>query len=70
MKPFYLIDRMKEDKVEWDFHADNNLSVFTFMSLLGAGSLVPFVVFAMQIAIPIVLLLQALVSQQCKNSPG
>jgi len=70
MKPFYLIDRMKEDKVEWDFHADNNLSVFTFMSLLGAGSLVPFVVFAMQIAIPIVLLLQAIKNEGCEDQEG
>jgi len=66
-KPFYLIDRIKEGGTEWDFQQDNNISVFTYMSLLGAGSFVPFVVLALQVAIPVVLVIKV-IGTDCGDS--
>jgi len=67
MKPFYLIDRIKEDMTEWNFSDDTNISVFTYMSLLGAGSLIPFAVFVIQIAIPVLLVYDASTVEGCDD---
>eukprot|EP00565_Helicotheca_tamesis_P006551 CAMPEP_0185735410 /NCGR_PEP_ID=MMETSP1171-20130828/25212_1 /TAXON_ID=374046 /ORGANISM="Helicotheca tamensis, Strain CCMP826" /LENGTH=746 /DNA_ID=CAMNT_0028405709 /DNA_START=1 /DNA_END=2241 /DNA_ORIENTATION=+ len=56
MKPFELIDEIKEDKEKWNFIEDNNMSVYTYLSLFGSGWIVPVVMAAIQIAIPILLL--------------
>jgi len=63
-KPFQLIDSMGRKSKEWDF-SDHDINVFTYVSLLGSGLLIPFLVASVQIAIPILLLMDA--DDSCKN---
>jgi hypothetical protein len=64
MKPFKLMDQILEDKETWDFKDDPDISVYTYLSVLGSGSLVPTIVFFLQMIIPIFLFLQALKSER------
>ena len=57
-KPFQLIDKMGEENDEWSFDQDDNVNVFTYFSLHGSGVLIPFFCLAVQIAIPILLILE------------
>jgi len=59
-KPFQLIDKMndKED-TEWNFSEDDNINVFTYLSLLGGGLSIPLVVLLIQVAIPTILILES-----------
>lgn len=67
-KPFELIDKMTEkDNEEWDFSADENINIFTYVSLLGSGTLIPMTVLAVQIAIPTLLILQSNKDSSCKR---
>ena len=66
-KPFQLIDLMGEENKEWDFTNDDDINVFTYVSLHGSGLLIPFLVLAVQIAIPIVLLMEATTKARCVN---
>lgn len=36
-KPFNLIDTMGEENTEWTFKEDDNINVFTYLSLFGSG---------------------------------
>ena len=36
-KPFNLVDIMGEENEEWDFAEDDNINVFTYLSLHGSG---------------------------------
>jgi hypothetical protein len=55
-KPFQLMDEMGEDNHEWDFSDDKGINVFTYVSLLGSGLIIPVLVLAMQLAIPSLLI--------------
>ena len=66
-KPFELIDKMAEDNEEWDFSNDDNINVFTYLSLHGSGLLIPFIVLTIQIAIPALLILQTSKNPQCQR---
>jgi len=66
-KPFHLIDRIKEDKEEWGFNDDANISAFTYISLLGAGSLMPIVIFFLQITTPFVLVWEVYSKDACAD---
>ena len=39
----------------WNFEEDDNINVFTYLSLLGTGVTVPILVFLIQILIPLLL---------------
>lgn len=47
-KPFALIDHMCEDGGDWDFKNDDNINIFTYMSTLGSGVLLPMIVLSVQ----------------------
>jgi hypothetical protein len=64
MKPFKLMDTILEDKETWDFKDDPDISVYTYLSVLGSGALVPAIVFLLQMIIPILLFLQTLKSER------
>jgi len=67
-KPFHLIDRLKEDKDEWNFDDDANISVFTYTSMLGVGAITPMVVLLIQLAIPIIFFIEALSELRCTST--
>ncbi len=66
-KPFQLIDNMGEENKEWDFTTDQDINVFTYVSLHGSGILIPFLVLIVQVAIPILLLAESYNKQRCVN---
>jgi hypothetical protein len=67
-KPFQTIDKMVgEANSEWDFPGDDNINVFTYVSLLGSGLMIPIVIFAIQLAIPTILILDSQKKPYCHN---
>jgi len=68
--PFHLIDRLSEDTDEWRFDDDANISVFTYMSLLGAGVITPLIVFLIQIFIPIIFFKESSEEIRCSLTDG
>ena len=38
-KPFNLIDTMGEENKEWNFKEDDNINVFTYLSMFGSGKM-------------------------------
>jgi len=67
MAPFDLIDDVVNNSDgKWDFEDSDRISLFTYCSVLGAGYLEAFLIFALQISIPVALLFYYTVS----NSGG
>mmetsp|Transcript_16158 Transcript_16158/g.24215 ORF Transcript_16158/g.24215 Transcript_16158/m.24215 type:complete len:767 (-) Transcript_16158:215-2515(-) len=56
-KPFELIDVMGEENKEWDFKDDDNINVFTYLSMHGSGIVLPLLVLTIQLVIPFLLVL-------------
>ena len=56
MTPFTLLDKMKEDKEDWNFHEETRFSVFTYLGLLGSGYIIPIAITMLQVAIPGILI--------------
>lgn len=56
---------MGEENKEWDFADDDNINVFTYLSLFGSGIFLPFCVLAIQIIIPIMIFLEARKKERC-----
>eukprot|EP00957_Ditylum_brightwellii_P106155 8098054-Ditylum_brightwellii.AAC.1 len=56
MKPFELIDEMKNGEGDWDFSEDGDISVYTYLSFLGSGWVVALAIAGIQIAVPILIL--------------
>ena len=53
--PFVLIDQLTSGDDEWNLQTDQDVSVYTYQSLLGAYFHVSLVVFIIQVTIPVVL---------------
>jgi hypothetical protein len=67
-KPFELIDRIGEENDDWDFAKDDNINVFTYVSLLGSGISIPTLVLFVQLAIPLLLIVDTLYDEsRCMN---
>jgi len=66
-KPFNLIDTMGEENTEWTFKEDDNINVFTYLSLFGSGIVLPILVLSVQIAIPILLVIEANRKEICED---
>lgn len=64
-KPFQLIDSMGEENKEWDFSGDDDINVFTYVSLHGSGFFIPLLVFLVQLIIPILLFLDKSSNVRC-----
>jgi len=56
MKPFELIDEMKNGEGDWDFSEDGDISVYTYLSFLGSGWVVALAMAGIQIAVPMLIL--------------
>lgn len=61
LSPFVQMDNLVEDEGEWDFKG-GDWSIYTYMGILGSGSVFSLFVFAVQFIIPCILLLNALES--------
>eukprot|EP00816_Leptocylindrus_hargravesii_P006322 CAMPEP_0196825598 /NCGR_PEP_ID=MMETSP1362-20130617/93145_1 /TAXON_ID=163516 /ORGANISM="Leptocylindrus danicus, Strain CCMP1856" /LENGTH=742 /DNA_ID=CAMNT_0042206053 /DNA_START=220 /DNA_END=2445 /DNA_ORIENTATION=+ len=58
LKPFELMTALAKGDPDWDVTCDEmrrELGVFTYLSFLGDGFIFPFVVFGLQLAIPMIL---------------
>eukprot|EP00511_Aplanochytrium_stocchinoi_P010911 CAMPEP_0204868342 /NCGR_PEP_ID=MMETSP1348-20121228/26187_1 /ASSEMBLY_ACC=CAM_ASM_000700 /TAXON_ID=215587 /ORGANISM="Aplanochytrium stocchinoi, Strain GSBS06" /LENGTH=628 /DNA_ID=CAMNT_0052021219 /DNA_START=177 /DNA_END=2060 /DNA_ORIENTATION=- len=55
MTPFKLMENIREDEEDWDFD-DDSITVYTYLGILGDGTLMVTIVFFMQIIIPLILL--------------
>lgn len=61
---------MGEENKEWDFAEDDNINIFTYLSMYGSGVILPLFVLIVQIVIPVVLVLEAFGKEgdRCSNN--
>lgn len=61
---------MGEENKEWDFAEDDNINIFTYLSMYGAGVILPLFVLIVQLVIPVVLVLEAFGKEgdRCSNN--
>uniref|UniRef100_A0A7S4M9V9 Uncharacterized protein n=1 Tax=Odontella aurita TaxID=265563 RepID=A0A7S4M9V9_9STRA len=57
MKPFKLMEKIKEDKEVWDFAGDSSIGIYTYLGLLGSGATILCVILFVQVAVPVLLAL-------------
>ena len=70
MTPFDLIRRIQDDRDEWNFEDEKNLSVFTYIGVLGSGYLIPLAIVVMQICAPALLIWTQLYTHDEANDQG
>jgi len=69
MKPFYILDDMRRES-EWDFVGCDEVSVFTYVSLLGTGYVFCFISLILQFTIPVLIVYSTLEEADYYKSSG
>jgi len=69
MKPFYILDDMRRES-EWDFVGCDEVSVFTYVSLLGTGYVFCLITLILQFTIPVLIVYITLEEADYYKSSG
>lgn len=63
LSPFLLMDEIVENEEDWDLH-DSDISVYTYLSVIGSGWIIVLIVMFVQLIVPIILLYASVSSSE------